>query len=273
MREKFMKNFCLILSVLLTFPLYPISADILVWTDDFDRNRLSDGWRFRDRQGSPPSIFDLRNGWLQITSQGPLGHTVPDKPIMEREVSRGAGQNITVTGIFSCEPQPRDTYMGLFLFGDSNLEYSCLTFGGEAVQTADGIHIHAGSSIITWGPPKNDRHGTYRHGIEYIQSTNQGTDIEMPGTSIHLRVIKEGSRLLPYYRSDANEDWIFLRSSTISGRSWEHDFEVARIGVGFHNNWSGWTFTFRVDTLSIEHEATENLENPTLQWCRLKVDE
>ena len=268
-----MKKLCFIFSLLLAFSLYPISADILIWTDDFDGNRLSDGWRFRDRHAPPPSVFDLRNGWLEITSQGALGHNTPDKPIMERDVPRSAGQNITVSGIFTCEPQPADVYMGLCLFGDSNSEFSCITFGGEAVQAAEGMLIHTGSSVITWGPPQNDRSGAHRHRTDYIQSTNKATSIQMPGDVIHLKIIKEGNLLLPYYRSDPNEDWVFLRSSTLSGKSWVHDFEVARVGVGFLNNWNRWAFTLRVDTLSIEYEETKDLENTTLQWCRLKVDE
>lgn len=261
------EKICLILSLLLTFPLYHIGADILVWTDDFDGNRLSNGWRFRDHR-TFPSVFALRSGWLEITSQGSLGHTTPDKPIMEREVPLNAGHNITVTGIFSCEPRPGDVYMGLFLFGDSNSEYSCLVFGGEAVQASQGILIHTGSSIITWGPPKNNRRGTYRHGIKYIQSTNQSTNIQLSISPIHLKVIKEGSLLMSYYRSDVNDEWVFLRSS----RLWEHDFDVARVGVGFHNNWGGRIFTLKVDTLSIEYEETELLENHTLQWCKLKAE-
>ena len=71
---------------------------------------------------------------------------------------------------------------------------------------------------------------------------------------LHLKIVKEDDLFSGYYRESEKDDW------TLSGnKTWNHKFDVERVGIGFMNSWGGQTVTFLVDTLSIEGEGIEPL--------------
>ena len=104
-----------------------------IWTDPFDGNELLDEWEFRDYRDEVTE-FEVKDGFLQMTNpNGGWGHTTPDKPMVEREVPKSAAKDITVSGVFSTEPdQPGSFWVGIFLYSDEDLNYACLLFGGAA---------------------------------------------------------------------------------------------------------------------------------------------
>ncbi len=71
---------------------------------------------------------------------------------------------------------------------------------------------------------------------------------------LHLKIVKEGDLFSGYYRESEKDEW------TLAGdKTWNHKFDVERVGLGFMNNWGGQTVNFLVDTLSVEGEGIEPL--------------
>ena len=68
-----------------------------------------------------------------------------------------------------------------------------------------------------------------------------------------------------------------MNGSSLETKTWNHKFDVERVGIGFMNSWGGKTVTFLVDTLSIEGEGIEPLSvapmgKLTTTWGTLKVN-
>ena len=201
-----------------------------VWTDPFDGTELAEGWEFRDHNAKK-TTFEVKDGFLQMTNPGNWGHTTPDKPMLEREVPKSAAKNITVSGIFTTEPdKPADAWIGIFLYSDEDLNYACFLFGGEANQPQKTL---IGSMVqANW----QDK-GHFQTGFD---------------VPLHLKIVKEDDVFSGYYRENEKDEW------TLSGdKTWNHKFDVERVGIGFMNNWGGQTVTFLVDTLSIDGEGIE----------------
>ena len=204
-----------------------------VWTDPFDGNQLVDEWKFRDYRDEVTE-FEIKDGFLQmINPNGAWGHTTPDKPMVEREVPKSVAKNISVSGVFSSDPEkPASAWIGIFLYSDEDLNYACLLFGGSA---GDPQKTLIGSMVqATW----QDK-GHFDTGFD---------------APVHLKIVKEGDLFSGYFRENEKDEW------TLSGsKTWNHKFDVERVGIGFMNNWGGQTVTFFVDTLSIEGEGIKPL--------------
>lgn len=242
-----MRIMILVCGILLYSTVGIVSAG--VWTDPFDGTELVEGWEFRDYRDKV-TTFEVKDGFLQMTNpKGGWGHTTPDKPMVEREIPKSAAKNITVSGIFTTEPdKPADSWIGIFLYSDEDLNYACLLFGGEANQPQKTL---IGSMVqANW----QDK-GHFQTGFD---------------VPLHLKIVKENDLFSGYYRESEKDDW------TLSGnKTWNHKFDVERVGVGFMNSWGGQTVTFFVDTLSIEGEGIEPLEvapygKLTTTWSTLK---
>ena len=137
---------------------------------------------------------------------------------------------------FSTEPDtPADSWIGIFLYSDDDLNYACLLFGGEANQPQKTLI----GSMVEGGKPIGKTKDTSRPVLmSPFTSKSSKRTISSP-------VIIEKSE---------KEDW------TLSGdKTWNHKFDVERVGIGFMNSWGGQTVTFLVDTLSIEGEGIEPL--------------
>ena len=201
-----------------------------VWTDNFDGNKLADGWEFRDHNNKQ-SKYEVKDGFLQITNPGNWGHTTADKPMVERDVPNSAVKNITVSGIFSTDPdKPADAWIGIFIYSDDDLNYACLLFGGEANQPQKAL---IGSMIkASW----ND------HG-------HPQTGFDVP---VHLKLVKEGDVFSGYFRKNEKDEWTLAQN-----KQWNHNFDVKQVGIGFMNNWGGQTVTFLIDQLLIEGDGIE----------------
>ena len=222
-----------------------------VWTDPFDGNELVEGWEFRDHN-TKQTTFEVKDGFFQMTNpKGGWGHTTPDKPMLEREVPKSAAKNITVSGIFSTEPdKPANAWIGIFLYSDDDLNYACFLFGGEANQpqkTLIGSMVNA-----NW----QDK-GHFQTGFD---------------VPLHLKIVKEDDVFSGYYRENEKDEW------KLSGdKTWNHKFDVERVGIGFMNNWGGQTVTFLVDSLSIEGDGIKPLAvapegKLATTWSHLKTD-
>ncbi len=222
-----------------------------VWTDPFDGNELLDEWEFRDYRDEVTE-FEVKDGFLQMTNpNGGWGHTTPDKPMVEREVPKSAAKDITVSGVFSTEPdQPGSFWVGIFLYSDEDLNYACLLFSGAAgdpQKTLIGSMVNAG----------------------WQDKGHFDTNFDVP---VHLKIVKEDDVFSGYYRENEKDEW------KLSGdKTWNHKFDVERVGIGFMNNWGGKTVTFFVDTLSIEGEGIKPLAvapegKLATAWGRLKTD-
>lgn len=226
-----MRTLILVFGILLCTCLSAVDAD--VWTDPFDGNALVDEWEFRDYRDEA-TTFEVKDGFLQMTNpDGGWGHTTPDKPMLERSIPASAATDITVSGIFSSEPDtPADAWIGIFLYSDNDLNYACFLFGGEANQ---GQKTLIGSMVeANW----QDK-GHFETGFD---------------VPLHLMIVKEDDVFSGYYREDEKDDW------TLAGaKTWTHDFDVERVGIGFMNSWGGQTVTLLVDTLSIEGDGIEPL--------------
>ena len=200
------------------------------WTDNFDGNKLEDVWEFRDHNNKQTE-YEVKDGFLHITNPGNWGHTTADKPMIERDIPQTASENITVSGVFSSDPdKPADAWIGIFIYSDDDLNYACLLFGGEANQPQKAL---IGSMIKSaW----ND-HGHPQMGFD---------------VPFHLKLVKEGDTFSGYFRKDEKDDWTLAQNKT-----WNHNFDVKQVGIGFMNNWGGQTVTFMIDQLSIEGEGIE----------------
>lgn len=204
-----------------------------VWTDPFDGNQLVDGWEFRDYRDEVTE-FEVKDGFLQmINPNGGWGHTTPDKPMIEREIPKSAAKNITVSGVFSADPEgPASAWVGIFLYSDDDLNYACLLFGGSA------------------GDPQKTLIGSMVN-ANWQDKGHFDTGFDVP---IHLKIVKEDDLFSGYFRENEKDEW------TLSGgKTWNHKFDVERVGIGFMNNWGGKTVTFFVDSLSIEGEGIKPL--------------
>lgn len=204
-----------------------------VWTDPFDGKELVDGWEFRDYRDEVTEL-EIKDGFLQMTNpNGGWGHTTPDKPMLEREVPKSAAKNITVSGIFSTEPdKPGSFWVGIFLYSDDNMNYACFLFGGSAndpQKTLIGSMVNA----------------------NWQDKGHFDTGFDVP---VHLKIVKEDDVFSGYYREDEKDEW-----KLSGGKTWNHKFDVERVGVGFMNNWGGKTVTFFVDSVSIEGEGIKPL--------------
>ena len=224
------------------------SAD--VWTDPFDGNEPVEEWKFRDYRDEVTE-FEVKDGFLQMTNpNGGWGHTTPDKPMLEREIPKSAAKDITVSGIFSSEPEkPASDWVGIFLYSDDDLNYACLLFGGSA------------------GDPQKTLIGSMVQ-ANWQDNGHFDTGFDVP---LHLKIVKEDDLFSGYYRENEKDEW------TLSGaKTWNHKFDVERVGIGFMNNWGGQTVTFFVDTLSIEGDGIEPMSvapdgKLTTTWGTLKA--
>ena len=242
------KSTILVCGILLFSLAGVVSAD--VWTDDFDGDELVEEWKFRDYRDKV-TTHEVKDGFFQMTNpKGGWGHTTPDKPMLERDIPKSAAENITVSGIFSTEPdKPADSWIGIFLYSDDDLNYACLLFGGEANQPQKTL---IGSMVkANW----QDK-GHFQTGFD---------------VPIHLKIVKEDDVFSGYYRENEKEEW------QLSGdKTWNHKFDVERVGIGFMNSWGGQTVVFLVDTLSIEGEGIEPMVvvpqgKLTTTWGNLKA--
>ncbi len=225
-----------------------VSAD--TWTDNFDGNKLEDVWEFRDHN-KEETEYEVKDGFLRITNPGNWGHTTADKPMIERDIPQTASKDITVSGIFSSDPDtPADAWIGIFIYSDDDLNYACLLFGGESNQPQKAL---IGSMIKSaW----ND------HG-------HPQTGFDVP---FHLKLVKEGDTFSGYFRKDEKDEWTLAQN-----KMWNHNFDVKQVGIGFMNNWGGQTVTFLIDQLSIEGEgikpfSVEPDDKLATTWGDLKAD-
>ncbi len=242
------KSTILVCGILLFSLTAVVSAD--VWTDDFDGDELVEEWKFRDYRDKV-TTHEVKDGFFQMTNpEGGWGHTTPDKPMLERDIPKSAAKNITVSGIFSTEPdKPADAWIGIFLYSDDDLNYACLLFGGEANQSQKTL---IGSMVkANW----QDK-GHFETGFD---------------VPIHLKIVKEDDVFSGYYRENEKEEW-----QLAGGKTWNHKFDVERVGIGFMNSWGGQTVVFLVDTLSIDGEGIKPMVvvpqgKLTTTWGNLKA--
>ena len=222
-----------------------------VWTDPFDSNKLIDGWEFRDRR-EKVSTVTVKDGFLRLTNPtGNWGHMTADKPMLERDVPKTA-QDLIVSGLFSSEPdKPTNAWIGMFIFGDDQMDFACLLFGGESNQPQKCL---IGSMIKgAW----NDK-GHFQTGAD---------------VPLYLKLEKAGKQFTGYFRTDQKKDWNKI------GNTWEHQIkEVKKVGLGFINNWGGKTVILLVDTFSIDGEGIRPLSvtpsgKLTTVWGALKQPE
>lgn len=203
-----------------------------VWTDPFDGDELVADWKFRDHNNKQTE-YEVKDGFLQMTNPGNWGHTTPDKPMLEREIPKSAAENLTVSGIFTSDPdKPADAWIGIFIYSDDNLNYACFLFGGEANQPQKTL---IGSMVEA----------------NWQDKGHPQTGFDVP---LHLKIVKEDDVFAGYYRENEKDEWALAGEKT-----WNHKFDAERIGIGFMNNWGGQTVTFLVDTLSVEGEGIEPL--------------
>lgn len=203
-----------------------------VWTDPFDGDELVADWKFRDHNNKQTE-YEVKDGFLQMTNPGNWGHTTPDKPMLEREIPKSAAENLTVSGIFTSDPdKPADAWIGIFIYSDDNLNYACFLFGGEANQPQKTL---IGSMVEA----------------NWQDKGHPQTGFDVP---LHLKIVKEDDVFAGYYRESEKDEWALAGEKT-----WNHKFDAERIGIGFMNNWGGQTVTFLVDTLSVEGEGIEPL--------------
>ena len=149
--------------------------------------------------------------------------------MIERDVPNSVAKNITVSGIFTSDPdKPADAWIGIFIYSDDDLNYACLLFGGESNQAQKTL---IGSMVkANW-----NNHG------------HPQTSFDVP---IHLKLVKEDDVFSGYFRESEKDD------QTLAGnKMWNHKFDVKQVGIGFMNNWGGKTVTFIVDQLSIEGDG------------------
>ena len=203
-----------------------------VWTDPFDGDELVADWKFRDHNNKQTE-YEVKDGFLHMTNPGNWGHTTPDKPMLEREIPKSAAENLTVSGIFTSDPdKPADAWIGIFIYSDDNLNYACFLFGGEANQPQKTL---IGSMVEA----------------NWQDKGHPQTGFDVP---LHLKIVKEDDVFAGYYRESEKDEWALAGEKT-----WNHKFDAERIGIGFMNNWGGQTVTFLVDTLSVEGEGIEPL--------------
>ena len=203
-----------------------------VWTDPFDGDELVADWKFRDHNNKQTE-YEVKDGFLQMTNPGNWGHTTPDKPMLEREIPKSAAENLTVSGIFTSDPdKPADAWIGIFIYSDDNMNYACFLFGGEANQPQKTL---IGSMVEA----------------NWQDKGHPQTGFDVP---LHLKIVKEDDVFAGYYRESEKDEWALAGEKT-----WNHKFDAERIGIGFMNNWGGQTVTFLVDTLSVEGEGIEPL--------------
>ena len=274
-------KWCLIFSFLILLSAHTVHAEKLVWTEDFLNVKMRPGWKFRDIR-TFSSVWGVKGdvlaacvqyGAFYITSYESFPRHYPDRPIIEREPPPH-GDDITVYGIFS-SPDPINVWMGLFLLGHSDKEFSAVVFGGNAGFVADGLDVKTVSSIPIWDHPFKKPRGEYAGRINYFRHGLADSGFH---EKIELKIVKEGDRLSGYYRPYRwrdEEDWNFIRRDSIHGTLWTHDFEVTRVGVGFLNNSSNRLMSLIVHSLSIEYEPADPTPErlpQTLKWCDLKAD-
>lgn len=230
-----------------------LSAETVTWIEDFKDSTLSDEWQFRDLQ-SQSSAWMVKAwertvteegedhwGALHITNHEAFGHTQRDRPLMERDIPKAAARRLTITGIFGYYKPIADTFIGLFLLGQNQSEFAYICFGGEAGQVAE-----RGLKIVSGRLPDD-----------------------------LTRFINDDGWLPVRIDGPRNENkWIEARQSFHT--PWEHDFDVKRIGVGFLNNWGGFTMTMRLHLLVLEYlevgvrVAPSQIKRITTRWADLK---
>ena len=63
----------------------------------------------------------------------------PDKAMLERDVP-ASSQDLVVSGIFSSAPdKPQDCWHRMFIFGEDQMDFACLLYGGEANQAQKAL--------------------------------------------------------------------------------------------------------------------------------------
>ena len=110
-----------------------------VWTDDFDKQVLDKEWKFRDHREKETKV-EVKDGFLRmINPKGKWGHMTPDKAMLERDVP-ASSQDLVVSGIFSSDPdKPQDCWHRMFIFGEDQMDFACLLYGGEANQAQKAL--------------------------------------------------------------------------------------------------------------------------------------
>ena len=202
-----------------------------VWTDDFERNTMANEWEFRDRREKVTKT-EVKGGFLRMTNpKGKWGHMTADKAMLERDVP-ASSQNLIVSGIFSSEPEkPVDAWIGMFIFGEEQMDFACLLYGGEANQPQKAL---IGSMV----------QGAWQDKGHF----NMGFDVPF-----HLKLEKEKDVFTGYMKQKKGDNW-----KQIGNKTWTHKIKkVKKVGLGIMNNWGGKTVVFLVDSFSLEGEGVQ----------------
>ena len=220
-----------------------------VWTDDFERKTLANEWEFRDRREKVTKT-EVKDGFLRMTNpKGKWDHMTADKAMLERDVP-ASSQNLIVSGIFSSEPEkPVAAWVGMFIFGEEQMDFACLLYGGEANQ------------------PQKTLIGSMVQGAWQDKGHFQ-TGFDVP---LHLKLEKEKDVFTGYFKQKAGDDW-----KQIGNKTWTHKIKkVKKIGLGIMNNWGGKTVVFLVDSFSLEGEGVQPMTVDSAKklataWAELK---
>ncbi len=154
-----------------------------------------------------------------------------DKAMLERDVP-ASSQNLIVSGIFSSEPEkPVDAWIGMFIFGEEQMDFACLLYGGEANQPQKAL---IGSMV----------QGAWQDKGHF----NMGFDVPF-----HLKLEKEKDVFTGYMKQKKGDNW-----KQIGNKTWTHKIKkVKKVGLGIMNNWGGKTVVFLVDSFSLEGEGVQ----------------
>lgn len=152
---------------------------------------MVEGW-----EGSATGDF----GALHITSYEGLSRARPDRPILERQAPKQASDSLIVEAIFGYyKPIPFFTVlMGIFLFGDNDMEFAYIAFGGtEQWVERNGLEIEIGSMFPILEKARKGIPRRLRVSLDKVLSSkatgwNDGY--------IELKIVKEGSKLSAFYR-------------------------------------------------------------------------
>jgi len=237
-----------IMTLAMTVILIPVALPG-VWTDDFEGKTLANEWEFRDRREKVTKT-EVKGGFLSMTNpKGKWGHMTADKAMLERDVPTSS-QNLTVSGVFSSEPEkPVDAWIGMFIFGEEQMDFACLLYGGEANQPQKAL---IGSMV----------QGAWQDKGHF----NTGFDVPL-----HLKLEKEKDVFTGYMKQKEGDNW-----KQIGNKTWTHKIKkVKTVGLGIMNNWGGKTVVVLVDSFSLEGEgvkpmAVDSTKKLATTWAGLK---
>jgi hypothetical protein len=246
-RRNIMKK-SVIMTLAMTVILIPVALPG-VWTDDFEGKTLANEWEFRDRREKVTKT-EVKGGFLSMTNpKGKWGHMTADKAMLERDVPTSS-QNLTVSGVFSSEPEkPVDAWIGMFIFGEEQMDFACLLYGGEANQPQKAL---IGSMV----------QGAWQDKGHF----NTGFDVPL-----HLKLEKEKDVFTGYMKQKEGDNW-----KQIGNKTWTHKIKkVKKVGLGIMNNWGGKTVVVLVDSFSLEGEgvkpmAVDSTKKLATTWAGLK---